>query len=192
MDAEVKEAAQGLTSETKYLPKTLPKNQSTPITLPISKLAVKQCGYVAMKQEAKEVFELSPRHSMIKKIHNSAPSNKFQKLIFELPHHHASLLMQLRTGHAPLNKHLTKIKVADSPMCPACEQREETVHHYILMCEEYRTQRDALRARTTARMLNLCALLNHPKHVPHLFHYIAETRRLDNNFGDVTLPEPKD
>ncbi|KAG1795386.1 uncharacterized protein HD556DRAFT_1213484, partial [Suillus plorans] len=85
-------------------------------------------------------------------------------------------LVQLRTGHAPLNKHLAKIKVADSPMCPTCEQREETVHHYILMCEEYQTQRDALRARTTARMLNLRALLNNPKHVvPHLFRYIAET-----------------
>jgi hypothetical protein len=148
--------------------------------------------YAALKQEARETFVLSPRHNMLKKIDNSAPSDKFQKLISDLPRRHASLLVQLRTGHAPLNKHLAKIKAVESPTCPACKQREETVHHYILTCEEYRAQRDALRIRVPTRTLDLRALLSNPKHMPHLFRYIAETKRLVNNFGDVTPPEPQD
>ncbi|KAG2737837.1 hypothetical protein P692DRAFT_20657274, partial [Suillus brevipes Sb2] len=57
---------------------------------------------------------------------------------------HSSLLFQLRTGHAPLNKHLHCIAKAPSPICQQCRQREETVHHFIITCPQYTRQRHTL------------------------------------------------
>ncbi|KAG2143391.1 uncharacterized protein EDB93DRAFT_1088328, partial [Suillus bovinus] len=46
-------------------------------------------------------------------------------------------LIQLRTGHIPLNKLLHRI----FSMCPACEEREESVHHFLLSCPVYTNTR---------------------------------------------------
>jgi hypothetical protein len=45
-----------------------------------------------------------------------------------------SILLQLRTGHAPLCKHLHKLERHVSPMCPYCKQEEETVQHFLVKC----------------------------------------------------------
>ncbi|KAG2739918.1 hypothetical protein P692DRAFT_20662635, partial [Suillus brevipes Sb2] len=50
-----------------------------------------------------------------------------------------------KTGHAPLNKHLHRIRSAGLPIYPTCETREETVHHFVITRPAYRTPRDALR-----------------------------------------------
>jgi len=47
--------------------------------------------------------------------------------------HQAALLMQLRTGHILLRKHLHRIGKAGSAMCPACLSEDESVHHYLLV-----------------------------------------------------------
>ena len=42
--------------------------------------------------------------------------------------------INLITGHIGLNKHLHKITLADSPICPYCNEIEETVAHFIGQC----------------------------------------------------------
>ncbi|KIK39586.1 hypothetical protein CY34DRAFT_88939 [Suillus luteus UH-Slu-Lm8-n1] len=37
------------------------------------------------------------------------------------------------------------IRSADSSICPACENSEETMCHIVITCPAYRTQCDALR-----------------------------------------------
>lgn len=44
------------------------------------------------------------------------------------------LYIQLRTGHAPLNHHLFRIKAVNSPVCTGCNWGHETVKHYFLDC----------------------------------------------------------
>ena len=53
------------------------------------------------------------------------------------PHHatakeDASILTQLRTGHAPLAKHLFCIGKVNSPICPECQQSEEPVYLQVI------------------------------------------------------------
>ena len=45
----------------------------------------------------------------MKKVDLSMPYKVFAKLAIILPRRHASLLIQLCSGHAPLNKHLHRI-----------------------------------------------------------------------------------
>ncbi|KAG1741579.1 hypothetical protein EDD22DRAFT_786698 [Suillus occidentalis] len=93
--------------------------------------------------------------------------------------------MQSRTGHAPLNKHLHRIKSADSSICPACENSEETMRHIVITCPAYRTKRDALRRLIHNRAYHFRRLLSSDKHISDLFVYIAATRRLERAFGNA-------
>jgi hypothetical protein len=59
------------------------------------------------------------------------------QLICNLPHYHFSLLMQLHTGHVPLNKYLNHIGQVESLLCLACKDTNETPAHLLLMCPVY-------------------------------------------------------
>ncbi|KAH7915762.1 hypothetical protein BJ138DRAFT_1238184, partial [Hygrophoropsis aurantiaca] len=108
-----------------------------------------------------------------------------------LPRKHAVILFQLCTNHAPLNKHLHRIKgkaeEPASPRCPHCNLREEIVHHFLLTCPAFIQQHNALLRAIPRQKHNLPSLLNDPKCITHLFKYIAATERFKTVFGDVTL-----
>jgi hypothetical protein len=188
-DVEAKRAAGGHLSAPPLLPNCLCKHRrnspTTIATLPCRKSALTQQRYDQLKKEGQTVMHESPRYPLLKKIDDGVPSNQFQKLVADLPRRHASLLMQLRTGHAPLNKHLHCIKSADIPLCPACETSEESVHHFLMLCSAYRTQRDALHRSIPNHAYHIRSLLNSNKHTPDLFKWIAATNRLEREFGNV-------
>ncbi|KAH7916939.1 hypothetical protein BV22DRAFT_970327, partial [Leucogyrophana mollusca] len=102
-------------------------------------------------------------------------------------------LFQLRTNHAPLNKHLFRIKgnadEPESPICPSCKAKEETVHHFLIACPAHQRQRDALIRALGRKANSLPALLSDEKCTSALFKYIASTRRFEQTFGDVTPPK---
>ncbi|KAG1806372.1 uncharacterized protein HD556DRAFT_1224218, partial [Suillus plorans] len=182
-DVEAKKAAGGHSSAPPVLPNCLRKHRhdgpNTIATLPCSKSALKQQYYNQLKKEGQTIMHESPRYPLPKKIDDGVPSNQFQKLVAGLPQRQASLLMQLRMGHAPLNKHLHRIKRAETPLCPAGETCEESVHYFLMSCTTYRTQRDALRRSIPNRAYHICSLLNNNKHISNLFKYIAATKRLE-------------
>ncbi|KAJ7107435.1 hypothetical protein C8R44DRAFT_541926, partial [Mycena epipterygia] len=92
-------------------------------------------------------------------------------------------LLQLRTGHIPLAKHLFRINKADSPICPCCGQANETVAHYLLHCSAHADARCKL---VRAGGLLTCALpklLGVPSLYPHLFCYLARTGRFHTIHG---------
>ncbi|KAG2751293.1 hypothetical protein P692DRAFT_201686145, partial [Suillus brevipes Sb2] len=107
------------------------------------------------------------------------------QLIAKLPRRHSSLLFQLRTGHAPLNKHLHRIAKAPSPICQQCRQREEMVHHFIITCPQYTRQRHTLQIELGPQTNHLKNLLNNPKCIKPLLRFIASTRRMEQIFGDI-------
>jgi hypothetical protein len=106
-----------------------------------------------------------------------------------LPRKQASLLIQLRTGHAPLNKHLFNIKSTDSPICPVCEDAHETVHHFLLSCPAYERHRRHLFYTLNRGSRSLATLLSHPKATKHLFKFINKTGRFKSTLGDLELPD---
>ncbi|KAF9562847.1 hypothetical protein CPC08DRAFT_620587, partial [Agrocybe pediades] len=88
----------------------------------------------------------SPRRKKMKKIDKDFLFKKFSKITNELTRRQTSILVQLRTGHFPLNDYLHKRKLAPSPLCHACnEQRRETINHLITECPAYQTQRRKLK-----------------------------------------------
>ena len=99
----------------------------------------------------------------------------------------ASLLVQLCTGHIPLNQHLACIGATHSPLCPACRVKEESVLHYLLTCPAYALPRAALEAKLGRDSRTLAKLLSHPKAVGPLLRHISATRRLSTSFGEVLV-----
>ena len=125
-----------------------------------------------------------------------SPSNKFLKLTTQLPRKLTSILTQLRTGHAPLAKHLHRIKKIDSPLCPACLQDPESVQHFMLHCTAHQEARQKLQHNTGGRDVNLPKLFTTAKSLPALFRFIAETGRFRNDLDSLPfltqdIPQPE-
>ncbi|KAG1889092.1 uncharacterized protein F5891DRAFT_900102, partial [Suillus fuscotomentosus] len=95
----------------------------------------------------------------------------------------SSLLFQLCSGHAPLNKHLHCIAKVPSPKCQQCGEREETVHHFIITCPKYTTQCLALQLELGSQTTLLKNLLNNSKCIKPLLRFIASTHRMEQTFG---------
>ncbi|KAF8878408.1 hypothetical protein BD779DRAFT_1649873, partial [Infundibulicybe gibba] len=99
-------------------------------------------------------------------------------------------LIQLRSGHIQLNKHLHRINKTESPLCAHhdCDNKEETVTHFILHCPRYREQRRALLQATKNKARDIYKLLSRKDCLPHLYRYINSTKRLYHIFGEIRIP----
>ena len=181
VDEQAKKAITDGSSDTEKLPKILKK------PLPRSKTAIKWAYNEKLKRTTQKLWQKSKRYDRMKKSDPAAPSSKYVDLITGLPRKHASILTQLRTGHAPLAKHLFRIGKADSPICPACQQADETIQHYILHCPAHQAARQNLRNSTGGRDINITKLFTTRKTLRALFRYAAETGRWRGTFGE--LPE---
>jgi hypothetical protein len=125
----------------------------------------------------------SPTHRLPKVLRRRLPDSKsaikqdlskhLRETVEWLPHKHTSLLIQLCTGHVPLNKHLYTIKCADSPVCSACEDAFETVHHFLIACPAHEPYCRALAHKLGCESWELTTLLSHPNTLKLLFHYIT-------------------
>ena len=165
-------------------PHALPTSLRTP--LPTSSSASKREHIETIKREAAAYLAQSKRYPRLHALDATAPSARFRKLTAKLSRRQASLLVQLRTGHIPLNHHLARIGATETPTCPACHEREETVHHYLMVCPAYATQRRALRDVLSRDAHSISQLLAHPKAMKPLFRYISATGGLRPTFGDLS------
>ena len=184
-DELAKEAARNGSSPDNQLPKLFRSQHP----LPHSKSALKQTHGAVLKAVASTMFKSSPRCAAQRHIDPSIPSSKFQSLIQGLPRWHASLLMQLRSGHTPLNKHLHCIGSVDSPTCPACEEAQETVLHLLLLCPAYERHQQILRYSLKRDGLDLCNLLSKRSSLKPLFKFLASTRRFSETYGNINFSE---
>lgn len=153
--------------------------------LPHSALAVKQVYREKLKQWAQPIWSTSYRHEQIKNTDLTTPSGKY----VELPRKLVSILTQLRTGHAPLAKHLHYIGKIDSPECPTCQQSNKTVQHFLLHCPVHRDARQALCRATGGRDINLTKLFTTSKTLRALFIYVANTGCLHDTFRELPTLE---
>jgi len=74
----------------------------------------------------------------------------------------ASLLVQLSSGHVPLNKQLNRIGKAKSPKCQASQTSDEMVHHFLLMVPEVRSPEGTARRKSTNEPLGQSAFCGKP------------------------------
>jgi hypothetical protein len=132
---------------------------------------------------------LSPRYTRMAQIDDKLPSGKFHKTTAGLTRAQTSLLVQLRTGHIPLNKHLHRIKRSPTPLCPACKRADETVHHFLFDCRAHEHARSRLRHSLGRKSKSLSDLLGRTESRKTLLEYVARTEPLKVTFGDVSPPK---
>lgn len=104
---------------------------------------------------------------------------------------HASLLIQLRSGHAPLQQYLHRIRRTPSSICPSCHAAKETVRHFLLDCPTYRRQREAL-TRSLGRSARSIKHLSKGGVLKHLFRYIHATGRFAASLGNLEIHDGVD
>lgn len=111
IDEEAKAAAHGKTSDHRQLPNILR------IAPRLSKSALLQ----GMKDDStanwKAKWAKSPRYRAWSEVDDEMPSKAFRTIAASLPRHHASLVMQIRTKHFPLNDYLYKRKLTETDLC---------------------------------------------------------------------------
>jgi hypothetical protein len=111
-------------------------------------------------------------------------------LVHALPRSQSTLLIWLRTGHAPLNYHLHRIHAVESSDCAACDAAvEETVKHYLLDCPAYEQARSALRRELGVRKAgDIRFLLSDERATSPLMAYADETKRFTDALGTLVVP----
>jgi hypothetical protein len=158
--------------------------------LPRSKSAAIQQSKKQTKDAQKDIFKKSPRYLQLSSVDPSLLSGNFLKLVNSLPKRHTVVLFQLRASHAPLNKHLYRIKRSPTPNCSNCNSgRHETTPHLLLDCPKFKLQRAWLRGKVKDKARNLSALLNDPKCIKHTLAFLQATERLTQTFGNINPPK---
>jgi hypothetical protein len=153
--------------------------------LPWSRSAVRQEYYTELRAAAKQTWERSPRFERIAAYDDKLLKGSYVTLADKLPRSLAALLIQLRTGHVPLAKHLHRINKAESPICPCCRQADETVAHYLLYCSAHRDARRELTREGGRDATVITKLLGNTKLYPPLFRFIARTDRFRTVHGTI-------
>lgn len=95
------------------------------------------------KQHRKNTFQLSTTGQFTRQLDSALPGPHTKMLYDCLDREKASILAQLRTGHARLNGYLHRIGKTDSDLC-ACGIERETVSHFLHRCTRWTEQRRAL------------------------------------------------
>ena len=121
-------------------------------------------------------LENLPQMHHLSGIDNSTPSKKWMKLVDPLTQKQAATLMQLRSGHIALNKHLHQIQHSASPICPNCDEDAiESVQHFLLTCTGYQQEHFVFHQKLQHWSLNISYLLSNPKATIPLLKYIHTT-----------------
>jgi ribonuclease HI len=178
-DKQAKKAAEGDSSPVRDLPKLLRRRDK----LPHSKTAAIKTFKASIKTKTEAYASSSKYLRKMARLDPTFKPSKYAKTAASLPRRHSALLVQLRSGHAPVQKHLHRIKRAATATCPGCGTTEETVMHYLLHCRKYKEQRKVIRQELGRKASEPSYLLSNTKALPALFRYIAATKRFDKSFG---------
>ena len=113
-------------------------------------------GYIS------SLFHESLRYDKMHMVDPTAPSANYRELTTGLPCCQSSILIQLHAGHAQLNCHLHNIEAAPTPICLACNAKEETIWHFLLSCMAYAKHWQPLINILQWDALNISKLLSDP------------------------------
>jgi hypothetical protein len=106
----------------------------------------------AKLQEKKALPEGVGRYS--KEMDLALPGKHTRALYDAFKWREASILAQLRTGMARLNRYLHRIGTTESDQC-ACGQAKETIKHFLFRCTRWITHRMQMLQQTDTRRGNL-------------------------------------
>jgi len=185
-DMAARKATEGDTSAAHQLPKYL-RNQ-----LPDSRSAAQQAFNTKLKRLAAKLWERSPRYQRMNLMVPGLPRASYFNSIAKLPRKHTSIITQLITGHAPLNKHLHRIGKADTATCPCCHKHEETITHFLLHCPVHQQARALMMAEIPVDEQNLAGFLATHENRKQLLNFVSRTTRFRAVFGTLTQLQEQD
>ena len=177
VDKIAKKAAEGRSSATATLPHILRR------PLPKSTSAIKQEFERTLKEKWAAMWDASPRKPRIAQLGGHFPFNSFRKILYTLTRQQASLILQLRSGHFPLNKYLHKINRADTDKCTLCTGNQlvpttpETINHFLFECQAHAIYRDELIAKIGIQNFHLPNIMKDANRIKHLVTFINRTGR---------------
>jgi len=180
-DKLAKTAAQGRSTRREELPHLLRS------PLPVSVSAAKQKFQAILNRSWLKLWADSPRKDRFSRIDPDFPFNKFRKKLFKLSRNQTSLIMQLRTGHIPLNYYLHRIGKADSNKCAKCNeipgvlQVTETINHFLFDCRAHDEARQSLIAKIGRSHLSLQKIMKNADYMKALVTFINRTGRFKDN-----------
>ncbi|KAF5339325.1 hypothetical protein D9611_009893 [Ephemerocybe angulata] len=173
IDEEAKSAAHGQESTYMQLPPPIR------LRLPHSKSAIVQKLKDEAKAEWAKQWNKSPRHGIWRAIDSELTCKTFRAITAKMPRYHASLLVQLRTKHIPLNDYLYKRNLTDSYLCSQCHRgRRETIDHFMYECPAFREQREKMDTALGPRKRDLKASMKNKADLKAIATYMASTGRL--------------
>ena len=180
-DKLAKAAAQGRSTRREDLPHLLRS------PLPVSVSAAKQEFQARLNRRWIRMWSVSPRKDRFSRIDPDFPFNKFRKRLFKLTRNQSSLIMQLRTGHIPLNFYLHRIGKVDSDSCLKCRENpinaevSETINHYLFDCQAYDEARQGLIAKIGRSQLSLPKIMKSTDKMKALVTFINRSGRFKDN-----------
>jgi ribonuclease HI len=158
--------------------------------LPISRSAHRHRLTELVNRAYHRSFHSNPRAQRIGRFDRSMPSNRYRRATASMPKRLASILMQLRTNHVPLQAYLHRFKIANSSTCLQCNLHPETVTHFLMHCSKYTVERNQLkRDLKSGKRLDL-SILGDEENFPALFKFINATKRFADTFGDLSPANP--
>lgn len=173
VNQEAKKVAAGTTLRDRNLPPVLRHN------LPTSKSSLLQNLQKTAKMRYKAYWEASPQYTKLKKYNTKFPCKGFLKLTKSLSQCHTTILIQIHTGHFPLNNYLFKHKLADSDICNQCQTLcQENIIHFLFECPAYQEEQSTMNKIYSLSKNNLPKILTNPKHTLASLSYISKTERL--------------
>jgi hypothetical protein len=103
------------------------------------------------------------------------PNAKESKQLINMSRRALKGVTDILTGHCALQKHLHTLGKVDSPLCPSCgEEEEESVEHYLCLCEAFREVRQQILGKQYLRLLELSQVDSNI-----LWSYIKATERFE-------------
>ena len=130
----------------------------------------------------KDKWQQSPRRERMERIDKSFLYNKFRQLLNSFTHAQCSLLIQLCSGHIPLNAHLFHLSCFETDKCQACHTRcgtssRETITYFLFECPAYQDERHHLDATLGQQNRNLNIIMSKEAHVQELLQYTYRKNR---------------
>ncbi|EUC61565.1 reverse transcriptase from transposon X-element protein, putative [Rhizoctonia solani AG-3 Rhs1AP] len=165
---------------------TQPTDDLMPLSLrgkiPINPTAAKRTRRAGMEKEWKtwtrEEGDARRTERFTREMDPGYPSMQFKKDADPLTRHQLATLTQLRIGHYPTQGYLHRFTLVDSPRCPHCDTRSESVVHLLMGCRALDNARRDRDREMGAASRSIKALLTPGDHTKYLMSYLRKSRQL--------------
>jgi hypothetical protein len=78
-----------------------------------------------------------------------------------------------------INGYLKRFNIIDNATCPSCGDAEETVHHFLMVCQKYERMRDKMRKEVGVGDMKMEKLLGDSRRIKDTVEFIESTERFD-------------